>query len=782
MFRPYERESREVDRPQRSRKPPEYLRDYEVSYPERYHVPYDDQTKRLSSPEIIRSIHNMREENQKLSRDVQRLVDMIQSAPAASSHPQSLPERQKETSTPAPTSKQTAASGFRDPRPPTLSALPGIREVSPTRPGNGNDIVENLRRRLQESGLKDEEDEQDDESYTFGDSPPHRKTDWADVKPRYKEEDYDRYDGRAYHRDDKYRTSPPRPSYPQYSRAYSYPAPSYRPSSPRARPDSRYYGYERGYSPGSYRGPKPTIPDFKTEDPREFARLKLALDNLLSYDASEHFKFQILTDHLKCEEALLIADSYSNSPYPFTDTMRALNEMYGQPQQLALKRISNLMDGPNIRIGDIRAFKSFALQVRALVGMLHQLGREGYAELRCGSHVSRLLAKLPHDLRANFHRYVNPINTPIPTLLDLADWLEYEVRIQVSGDQHSSYSPRERQAPSKNRRPDYKSQRSTTILLGSESVESNEKMASAPVPAKEGTNEKPKKYCPFCDSVQHYMNQCSNFKLMSMDQKTQWIKTHNRCWRCGREHQAAKCNLKAKCKQCERKHLDVLHEVNTSQSATATANTKAPEASTCLVSSVSETLYLDRPASSRQVLLKLSRVILHSGNKCRLKDRLKGRGQEVGHLFLHSLVDIVTERKWWATSDWPDSYSAEPNPVRRTGPRGECGQAKRANLGFSLIATVTSLLRLRWGWVDGMAREDEEEEEDGWIMRGRRHSSSHTRPRCERTRRANCTQPGGVQRQGAGDRLRCEKAPTPKRGRGGGTLDTAPDNFHAVTG
>ncbi|CAL9699989.1 unnamed protein product [Knipowitschia caucasica] len=295
--------------------------------------------------------------------------------------------------------------------------------------------------------------------------------------------------------------------------------------------------------------------------------------------------------------------------------MRALNEMYGQPQQLALKRISNLMDGPNIRIGDIRAFKSFALQVRALVGMLHQLGREGYAELRCGSHVSRLLAKLPHDLRANFHRYVNPINTPIPTLLDLADWLEYEVRIQVSGDQHSSYSPRERQAPSKNRRPDYKSQRSTTILLGSESVESNEKMASAPVPAKEGTNEKPKKYCPFCDSVQHYMNQCSNFKLMSMDQKTQWIKTHNRCWRCGREHQAAKCNLKAKCKQCERKHLDVLHEVNTSQSATATANTKAPEASTCLVSSVSETLYLDRPASSRQVLLKLSRVILHSGNK-----------------------------------------------------------------------------------------------------------------------------------------------------------------------
>lgn len=173
--------------------------------------------------------------------------------------------------------------------------------------------------------------------------------------------------------------------------------------------------------------------------------MKLALDNILPPDAPERFKFQILTDHLKCEEALLIADSYSNSLFPFSDTMGALTEMYGQPQQLAL-RISNLMDGPNIKSGDIRAFKSFALQVRALVGMLHQLGGQGWTELRCGSHISRLLAKLPHDLRANFQRYVNPIHTPIPTLLDLANWLEYEVRVQVDGGQYSSNSGQQNQS------------------------------------------------------------------------------------------------------------------------------------------------------------------------------------------------------------------------------------------------------------------------------------------------------------------------------------------------
>lgn len=63
----------------------------------------------------------------------------------------------------------------------------------------------------------------------------------------------------------------------------------------------------------SYRGPQPTIPDFSRKDPSEFARLKLALLNLLPPDATELFKYQLLLDHLKLEEARLVADSFINS-------------------------------------------------------------------------------------------------------------------------------------------------------------------------------------------------------------------------------------------------------------------------------------------------------------------------------------------------------------------------------------------------------------------------------------------------------------------------------------
>lgn len=114
------------------------------------------------------------------------------------------------------------------------------------------------------------------------------------------------------------------------------------------------------------------------------------------------FKYQILVDHLKYEEALLIAYSYTNSPQPYTETMASLTEHYGQPHQLALRKIAELMDAANITRGDMCGLKLFALKVRALVGMLDQLGDNGQTELHCRSHVTQLLCKLPQDMRAEF--------------------------------------------------------------------------------------------------------------------------------------------------------------------------------------------------------------------------------------------------------------------------------------------------------------------------------------------------------------------------------------------
>lgn len=396
-----------------------------------------------------------------------------------------------------------------------------------------------------------------------------------------------------------------------------------------------------GYSPtqlrippsqeSTYRGPAPTIPNFVKPDPREFSRLRIALENILPADATERFKYQILVDHLKLEEALLIADSYCNSLYPFSETMEALNQQYGQPHQLALQRIAELMDGPNVGHGDVRSFRMFALRVRSLVSMLQQLGNKGYMELECGSHVSRLLCKLPHDLQTSFRRFIHPQQVPIPTLLDLSAWLEFE--LQVQEDSTRFYPPVSKPVPMQRKgyqRDMRQPAKATSIFLGTE-TDNSELSDKAPDPK---TREK-KIFCPYCDAQDHFLNGCASFQRLSRDQKIQWIQVNKRCWRCGRAHQAAQCNLRTLCKSCNRRHLYVLHEVNDRPLLKKPETPKGRPSESCLVNTTTETLYLDRPNNSRRVLLKICKVLLRNGNHCLETYALLDDGSE-RTILLHS--------------------------------------------------------------------------------------------------------------------------------------------------
>lgn len=83
--------------------------------------------------------------------------------------------------------------------------------------------------------------------------------------------------------------------------------------------------------------------------------------------------------------------------------MSALNEKFGQPHQTTLRKIASALDSPDVCRGDTAAFERFALHGQSLVGLLKKLGTEGDVELHCGSHVVRLLSKLPPEQRADFH-------------------------------------------------------------------------------------------------------------------------------------------------------------------------------------------------------------------------------------------------------------------------------------------------------------------------------------------------------------------------------------------
>ena len=350
----------------------------------------------------------------------------------------------------------------------------------------------------------------------------------------------------------------------------------------------------------AYRGPRPTIPHLSHRDPGEFAHLKIALENLLPPDSSELFKYQVLTDHLKLEEAKLIADAYLHSQTPFTDTMMALNEKFGQPHQLALKRIATVMDSSDIRRGDVAAFERFSLQIQALVGMLKTLGADGEVELQCGSHVARLLSKLPPEQRAEFRRCMFSRSGNTYTLNDLAEWLKYESWCQDFDGQLSSTAAKDQNSPKQfGKRP-------VTVLHGSEITPKEMNP-----PSSSPTNGKPSPYCAFCDNREHHLSQCAAISKLNKDQLTEWIKSNKRCWRCARSHQAAQCNLKKLCRLCNGRHLQVLHDVNTGQqkgTTQAVVTQDRGEAST-------RVYYLDRPTEGSRILLKVVPVSLHHGSR-----------------------------------------------------------------------------------------------------------------------------------------------------------------------
>lgn len=253
------------------------------------------------------------------------------------------------------------------------------------------------------------------------------------------------------------------------------------------------------------------------------------------------------------------------------------------------------MYSPDVQSGDTKAFECFALQIQALVGLLKTLGTEE-VELRCGSHVARLLTKLPPELRSSFRRHMSYEPGVVYTLLDFAKWLKFESWCQdpesTGGDRVRR--DRARQRTDFRRDLTVKSQ-PTTILHGADQPT----LPVPPQPAK--SMSKGNAFCPYCDSKDHYLSQCTSFQALSKDQVTDWIKTNNRHWRCGRSHRAAQCTLKKPCHLCNGKHLQILHHVND----------RSQKEGTCLVSSTSTPLYMDQPEGSSQVVIRV--ILQHKG-------------------------------------------------------------------------------------------------------------------------------------------------------------------------
>ncbi|XP_039516158.1 uncharacterized protein LOC120470642, partial [Pimephales promelas] len=182
---------------------------------------------------------------------------------------------------------------------------------------------------------------------------------------------------------------------------------------------------------------------------------------------------------------------------------------------------------------------------------------------------------------------------PCPTLLDFASWLEFELQIQEYGYESR---PRENPEGKRERRKDSKYGRPTTVLHGAEQSSSG---PTVPVFPSTSANPQGKVTlpCPYCTDALHYLNQCSKFSQLTTEQRRDWIKRNRRCWRCGSLSSGRTVQTKGQVQEL------------------SAIVTPATENTSCLVSTANEVLYLDRQSGCSQVLLKVTKVVLHNGEQ-----------------------------------------------------------------------------------------------------------------------------------------------------------------------
>lgn len=148
------------------------------------------------------------------------------------------------------------------------------------------------------------------------------------------------------------------------------------------------------------------------------------------------------------------------------------------------------MEAPEVKWGDTAAFQKFSLQIQSLVGLLKNLGPEGEIELNCGSHVARLLSKLPPEQRADFQQHQLKQSEAIHTLYDLSEWLHYESWCQGSGNLAPGKCSKEKQ----NTKTDGRQTKQTvTVLHGAGEVPQS--ASQSPPVSRTQKSAKGKAYC-----------------------------------------------------------------------------------------------------------------------------------------------------------------------------------------------------------------------------------------------------------------------------------------------
>lgn len=227
----------------------------------------------------------------------------------------------------------------------------------------------------------------------------------------------------------------------------------------------------------------------------------------------------------------------------YSDAMKRLRERFGNPHKISQAWITRVLDEPDVKTNDrLRDFADLLRTCRDTLAALDCL-----AELDNRRTLGDIIKKLPYDLKnkwLNENYKITNVDGRIPKLADVVKFVEREAEkrcdpifgaIMGNNSKDQKKDPKDQKKDSKNL---------TRKNFSTVSV----------------ANVK----CPKCNEL-HFLNQCSQFRNMSVVDRTKFVKDKGLCKNCFKAgHLADNCPKAWVCNLpgCGQKHNRWLHPVD----------------------------------------------------------------------------------------------------------------------------------------------------------------------------------------------------------------------------
>ena len=258
-------------------------------------------------------------------------------------------------------------------------------------------------------------------------------------------------------------------------------------------------------------------------------------------------------------EAKRVVEPYqqqSDSDTAYKNAKAALKENFGRDHVVIKAHLADCTDGPVIKARDVVALKSLAISLRSAEVTITRFQRNDI--LLSEEKLVKINSRLPFDVRNEWLKKLENLATAniTPSITHMREVIERYVRMR-DNDFFSTDSASKPGASSTASNSATRKDGGKQIFSMTASGAASGAAGSATAQSSNNSNSK---RCFKCNEG-HYLNECPQYRQMSIKQRYQFVTEQRLCRNClHKGHLNTKCPRKGLCKQCSGKHSDTLHD------------------------------------------------------------------------------------------------------------------------------------------------------------------------------------------------------------------------------